>query len=136
MKGIAARLGLILASNLLAWIIAAQPHRRPLPPLTRTVSDEVGVLSVAEGRKLASELDGIVDEHGIRVVLVIAETVQPEPIEDYVERLSRRWARDRGIDATRAIFILLVVNDRELVVMPGRNLGLESALAAPEITEG
>lgn len=41
------------------------------------------------------------------MVLVIAETVRPENMDEYVERLSRRWAIGRGIDRTRAIFIML-----------------------------
>ena len=136
MKVPALALVIILWASMIALATGAQLDPRPLPPVMRTVSDEVGILSVAEGRKLASELEGILDEDGIRVVLVIAETVQPEKIEDYVERLSQRWASQRGIDPTRSIFIVLALNDRELVVMPGRNLGLESALASPEITAG
>lgn len=136
MRFFAARFAFIVWAGVVAFGVGAQQVQRPLPPLMRTLSDEVGVLSVAEGRRLSRDLEGILEEDGIRIVLVIAETVQPGSIEDYAERLSQRWAKDRGIDPTRAIFIILAVEDRELVVMPGRALGLESELRAPEITDG
>ena len=109
---------------------------RDLPPIMRTVSDEVGALTDDEGKVLSSALQHILDEDGIRVVLVIAETTRPEPIKDYADRLSRRWAQDRGIDPARAIFMVVSVNDREMMVLPGRNLGLEVALADPALGQG
>jgi len=69
-------------------------------------------------------------------VLVIAETTRPEPIKDYADRLSQRWAQDRGIDPTRAIFMIVSIKDREMMVLPGRNLGLETALADPALGRG
>ena len=107
---------------------------RDLPPLMHTVSDEIGALSSDEGTRLSSALQQILDEDGIRVVLVIAETTQPESIKDYAERLSRRWATNRGIDPTRAIFMIVAVNDRQMMVLPGRSLGIESALSDPRVT--
>lgn len=136
MRVLAVRLSSAFLASLIACTVGAQPGLRPLPPLMRTVSDEAGVLSIAQGRKLALELESILDQDGIRVVLVIAETVQPGTIEDYAERLSQRWARDRAIDPSRAIFIILSIDERELVVMPGRSLGLESAFAAAKIEHG
>lgn len=129
------RLALVVWACLVAWSATAQ-DRRPLPPVMRTLSDEVGVLSVEEGRKLAGELEGILKEDGIRVVLVIAETVRPEPIEDYARRLSQRWASTRGVDPARAIFMIVAVSDREMVVMPGSDLELEARLARSDVTNG
>ena len=119
-------------AGLAVHIALAQAELRPLPPLMRALSDEVGALSRDQGAKLSRALQEILDEDGIRMVVVIAESVGPEPIEDYAQRLSRRWARDRGIDPTRAIFIIVAVKDRDMVVMPGRALGLEAALSRPE----
>lgn len=130
------RLVTAAVAALVALAAFAQPRPRDLPPLLRTVSDEAGVLSVEQGLKLSRALDAIYEEDGIRVVAVIAETVAPETIEDYAERLSNRWARDRGIDSTRAIFIVLALHERELVVMPGRGLGMEKALSGPDMTTG
>lgn len=95
---------------------------RPLPPLLGTLSDEVGVMSIDESRKLAGALERTLDETGIRVVVVIAETAQPGSIEDYGDRLARRWKSERGLDIDHSIFIVLAVRDRELQVMPGRGL--------------
>jgi uncharacterized membrane protein YgcG len=128
------RAAIALSAALAVFAALAQSRPRDLPPLMRTVSDEVGVLTADEGLKLARVLEHIREEDGIRVVLVIAKTVQPGLIEDYVERLSRRWAADGAIDPTRAIFVVVAVEDRELVVMPGRALSIESALSSPDVT--
>lgn len=134
----------ILASYAMAAILfagiatdgVAQPRPRELPPLLATVSDETGVLGEQEGRQLSRTLDRIAEEHGVPVVLVVAEAIGPEPIADYADRLARRWARERGLDIERTIFIILALQDREMSVMPGRALGLEAKLARPGLTEG
>ena len=104
--------------------VAAQPTLRPLPPLLRTLSDEVAVLNVDEGLKLSRSMEAILHETGVRVVMVIAQTTRPEAVEDYTERLAERWRRERGIDPRRSIFVVVAVQDREMQVMPGK--GLES----------
>lgn len=97
---------------------------RPLPPLLHTVSDEVGALSVKQGRALSRSAEDIFDRTGVRVIIVIAETTRPEEIEDYTERLGQRWKRERDLVPERSIFVVLAVKDREFQVMPGK--GLES----------
>jgi uncharacterized membrane protein YgcG len=47
----------------------------------------------------------------------------------------QRWAQERGNDPTRAIFMIVAVNDRKMVVMPARALGLEYPLARREIAD-
>lgn len=109
---------------------AAQQQLQPLPPLLRTLSDEVGVLSVKEGRELSRSIEEIETRTGVRMVMVIAETVEPEPIEDYAERLARRWERERSIDLARSIFVVIAVKDRAMQVSPGRALeAVDHALA-------
>lgn len=102
--------------------VAAQTTLQPLPPLLRTLSDEVGVLSVDEGLKLSRSMEAVLDETGVRVVMVIAETTKPEAVKDYAERLAQRWKRERGIDPERSIFVVVAVQDREMRVMPGKAL--------------
>ena len=118
--------GLWAASVLAAaW---AQWALRPLPPLLRTVSDEVGILSDEEGAKLSAALQEILEQTSVRTVMVIAETTRPESIPDYAERLARRWLQERGVDPTRTIFVIVSLKDREMQVMPGRALGLDQAM--------
>ena len=108
----------------------AQKALRPLPPLLRTLSDEVGVLSAKEGRELSRSIEEVEARTGVRMVMVIAETVEPEPIEDYAERLARRWERERSIDLARSVFVVIAVKDRAMQVSPGRAVeGVDRALA-------
>lgn len=106
----------------LFFALAAAEELRPLPPLLRTLSDEVGVMTIEEGRILSRALEDVRKRTGVRVIMVIAETTQPEPIEDYGVRLAQRWRRDRQIDVEHSIFIVLAVRDREMQVMPGKAL--------------
>lgn len=101
---------------------ALAQHLRPLPPLLRTVSDEVGILSEEEGRKLSTALEGVQERTGVRVVLVVAETTRPESVEDYTQRLARRWRRERQLDTDRSVFVVLAIRDRTMQVMPGKAL--------------
>lgn len=114
-----------LAVVLLSYVLCVSAQQlRPLPPLLRTLSDEVGVLSLEEGRALSRSAEEIFDRTGVRVIVVIAETTKPEEIEDYTERLGQRWKRERHLVPERSIFVVLAVRDREFQVMPGK--GLES----------
>ena len=129
----AAGLTLILVSFLLTAF--SQSGLRPLPPLLRAVSDEVGVLSVEEGLELSHSIEGIQSLTGVRVIVVIVETTAPEAIEDYGDRLAWRWGRERAIDVARSIFVVVPVKDRTMQVMPGAGLpSVERALANPEVT--
>ncbi|OGA64219.1 MAG: hypothetical protein A3G81_25125 [Betaproteobacteria bacterium RIFCSPLOWO2_12_FULL_65_14] len=84
----------------------AQKSLRQLPPLLRTLSDEVGVLSLEEGLTLSRSLEEIRDLTGVRVIMAIAGSTEPEAIDD-----------------------------RTMQVMPGRALAsVERALGNPGVT--
>lgn len=119
---------LALYAGLFLTLAQAQSGLRPLPPMLRTVSDEAGALSADEGRRLAAALHEIFERTGVRMVIVIAETTRPEPIEDYAQRLARRWLEERRVDPTRIIFVVASMKEREMQVMPGRALRLTDAL--------
>lgn len=93
---------------------------RELPPLLRTISDEVGVVSVAEGTALSRQIGRIEDEHGIKIILVIVETVEPEDIDDYTRRLLARWrSRTSALDKGSYVSVVVAVKDRVLRITPG-----------------
>ena len=126
--------GLLLA--LLALSALAQ-EPRPLPSLLRTLSDEVGALSVEEGGALSRSAEEIFDRTGVRVIIVIAETTEPEEIEGYTERLGQRWKRERDLVPERSIFVVLSLKDREFQVMPGKGLeSVDRELKKPEAYAG
>lgn len=99
------------------------PSLRPLPPLLRTVSDEVGALTISEGQALSRTLADIESKTRVKMIVLIAETVLPETIEAYVQRLVNHWrARDQLPSHDRFIFVVVAKNDRALRVVPGREL--------------
>lgn len=131
MKRYAARLAFALTAAM-SWI-AAYPQA---PAPAHMILDHVGVLSRDEQADLEQALDHLRLEHGISTMLVIAQSVHPGPIEDYVERLAHRWAGAGGPRPADALFIVVAIDQREMVIMPGSALGLESALQQPRMREG
>lgn len=126
--------GLVLA---IGTLCAFAQELRPLPPALYTLSDEVGAVSVEEGIALSRSAEEISDRTGVRVIVVIVETTLPEQIEDYTERLAQRWKRDRRLEPERSIFVVLVVGDRELQIMPGKDLlFVDLELKKPEMYAG
>lgn len=127
-----------LAGLLLFYALCVSAQQlRPLPPLLRTLSDEVGVLSVEEGQAISRSAEETFDRTGVRVIVVIAETTKPEEIEDYTERLGQRWKRERNLVPERSIFVVLAVRDREFQVMPGKGLeSVDRELKKPEAYAG
>ena len=116
---------------------ASSQQLRPLPPLLCTVSDEVGALSAEEGRAISRSAEEIFERTGVRVIVVIAETTEPEEIEDYTERLGQRWKRERHLVPEHSVFVVLAVRDREFQVMPGKGLeSVDRELKKPEAYAG
>jgi uncharacterized protein len=115
-----ARLIVFLCSQFVALSVLAQGTLRPLPPLLQTVSDEVGAVSPDEGKALARRLANLHNDTGAKVVIVIAETTQPEEVEDYTGRLVRQWQqRTDALASGKYIFVVLAVKDRALWIEGG-----------------
>lgn len=110
-----------------------QPELRPLPPLLRSVSDEVGALSDAQGKDLSKALQDIFASTSVRIIVVVVETTKPEAKSDYAERLAHRWTLERAIDPTRSIFMIVAVDDREMQMLLGRALRPKAQLTDPLI---
>lgn len=133
MKARSVALMVVLAGLLLTAF--AQSGLRPLPARLRTLNDEVGVLAIEEGLQLSRSLQEIHELTGVRVIMAIVESTAPEAIEDYGDRLARRWRRERAIDVARTIFVVVAIDDRTMQVMPGAGFPpVERALANPEVT--
>ena len=105
-----------------------------LPPMLATVSDQVGVLSNGQGESLSEALKDILEEDGIRVIVVIARSIRPESLDNYAHRLAQKWQRERSLDPARAVFIIMAVDDRQMTVMGGRSFGLDSKLSQSDFT--
>lgn len=93
---------------------------RPLPPMLRAISDEVGALSVSEGEALARIVGDIQQESGVRIIVVIVETTVPESIESYSHRLLAHWGANRPPpDGVEDVIIVVAVTDRTLRIAAG-----------------
>lgn len=130
-----ARLWLVCAcACLLVSPAHAQADLAPLPGILRTVNDEAGVLSDEQAMRLARRLIDVLEQTGVRIVVVTMDSVGAEPIEDYADRLAPRWARERRVDPDRMIIVVVAVRDRYMVARPGRALRLATQLSTPEVS--
>lgn len=93
------------------------------------------MLSQKEAMQIARRLIEISERTGVRIVMVIVDTVGREPIEDYADRLAPRWARERAADPDRMIIVVIAVNDRYLVARPGRDLRLGTLVNPAELSQ-
>lgn len=111
----------------------AQSGLQSLPPMLSTVSDEVGVMTLAEGQTLAKTLADIEARSGVTVIVVILATTRPESIEAYVQRLIDHWRREsERLDHGRFVFVATAKEDRALRIVPSEPL----AWLLPEIGKG
>lgn len=122
----------------LAMLPANAESLRGLPPLLRAISDEVGVLSVSEGTALSRHIARLEDDKGVKIIVVIAETVRPESIERYSSRVLAHWrARSNALDNGRYVLVVVAVKDRELRLTPGsRTIGLLQRLQHSAALDG
>jgi len=102
----------------------ATPARlRELPPLLRSVSDEPGALSFAEGQALSRRVAEIAQSTRVEIIVVILTTTRPESIEAYVQRLINHWRRvSQRLDHGRFVFVAVAKADRELRIVPSEQL--------------
>jgi len=115
---------------------ARQPLRE-LPPLLRSVSDEPGVLSLAEGQALSRHIAEIERTTGVKMVTLVVVTVAPESVEAYAQRLIDHWTRQsHALDNGRFVFVVIAKNDRELRIVPGPGLAwMLKPLSGSDLTE-
>lgn len=124
MRGARIFLALVALAVAAAAVADEAPARlRDLPPLLRAVSDEPGVLSLAEGRALSRRIAEIEHDTGVKLAAAVVATVAPESVEAYVLRLINHWKRhSRALDSDRFVFVVVSKNDREVRVVPGPDL--------------
>lgn len=110
---------------------------RELPPLLRAVSDEPGVLSLAEGRALSRRIADVERDTGVKMIALIVTTVAPESTDAYVQRLVNHWKRHtHALDNGRFAFIVIAKTEREARIVPGPELTwVLRPLTASRLTE-
>ncbi len=106
-----------------------------VPRLAR-VSDSTGVLAPQEAQALDAKLAAFEVEHGSQIAIVVVESTQPEPIEDFAHRVGEAWKIGRaGIGD--GVLILVAVKDRRARIDVARSLegAIPDALASRIIRE-
>ena len=91
----------------------------PLPAIPGVLMDEAHLLSIDEARELRKTLEEIQDTTGTTVAVLVVQSTQPEPVEDYVERLAQAWFQKGGLDPEQSVFIVLALKDRQFDILPG-----------------
>lgn len=123
-------LGVLACSALVALAAAtatradeARQPLRELPPLLRAVSDEPGVLSLAEGQALSRRIAEIKQTARVEIIVAILTTSRPETIDAYAQRLVNHWRRaSQRLDHGRFVFVAVAKEDRELRIVPSERL--------------
>ena len=126
------KLKILLASFLLfvsALSLAQNIPARPNPP--RLVNDFAGVLSPQEKQQLENQLVTYDDSTSNQVAIVLINTLDDYPIEEYATKLFREWGVGNKKN-NNGIVILAAIQDRKIRIEVG--YGLEGAI--PDITTG
>ncbi len=126
------RFKLFLTSALLFVSILAMAQNipaRPSPP--RLVNDFAGVLSPQEERQLENELVAYDDSTSNQIAIVLINTLDDYPIEEYTTKLFREWGVGNKKN-NNGVVILAAIRDRKIRIEIG--YGLEGAI--PDITTG
>lgn len=99
-----------------------EPPSRAQAPALDIVRDDVDVLSREEDQKLTAFFQEIRDRTGVKVLLVLVPTTEPEASERYGGRLVEYWAKRGLLDPAQTVIAVLAVDDRHLSVLAGRGL--------------
>jgi uncharacterized protein len=101
----------------------------PAPNPPRLVNDLANVLSPQEEEALERKLVAYDDSTSNQVAIVLIETLNDYPIEEYSLRLFREW-KIGNKKTNNGVLILAAIADRRIRIEPG--YGLEGAI--PDIT--
>lgn len=110
---------LLLPASLLAQDLAA------IPPLRSPVVDTTGTLDATQIQQLEQQALVLQQRKGAQLQVLIVPTTQPEPIEQYTQRVFDQWKIGRkGVDD--GVLLLVAKDDRRVRIQPG--YGLEGAI--------
>ena len=119
--------GLLALCLLLVGLLLTLPAwaQQALPRIDSLLTDEAGVLSMAERSEIGQRLTDIERRLGSQVLVLTVPTTAPESIEQYSLRVVENTPAGRkGIDD--GVLILLAMKDRRMRIEVG--YGLEGAL--------
>jgi uncharacterized protein len=115
---------LLLVTSIFSYKVKAETNI-PAPTTLKYVNDYSKIISQSELNSIISIGKELEDKTGAQVVVVIVNSTNKTPIEDYSLNLFRNWGiGQKGKD--NGLLILLAINDRAWRVEVGR--GLEGAI--------
>ena len=119
--------GLLLIAGAAAW------SQQPVPQLTGRVVDTAKILSVGEAGSIETQLARIEQERGSQIVVLLVNTVAPEDISSYANRVANAWKIGRS-GVGDGVLIIIATEDRKLRIEVAKSLeGAIPDLAAKQI---
>jgi uncharacterized protein len=115
----------VVALVALAAPAAAQSASIDFPPLSGRVVDQAGVLDADARAALASRLAAFEAQTSDQLVVAIVTSLQGATVEDYANRLFRRWRLGRK-DANNGVLLLVAPAEHKVRIEVG--YGLEGTL--------
>ena len=102
--------------------------QQAVPPLSGRVVDTAQILSAGEAGSIETQLARIEKERGSQIVVLLVNTVAPEDISSYANRVANAWKIGRR-DVGDGVLIIIAKEDRKLRIEVAKSL--EGAI--PEI---
>lgn len=97
----------------------------PVPTNYKYLNDYIGLLNESEAKSIISIGKELEDKTGAQAVVVIIDSTNNIPIEDYANKLFREWGIGEK-EKDNGLLMLLALNDKKWRVEVGR--GLEGAI--------
>jgi uncharacterized protein len=120
----------IVAGFMLAGLAAAQ---QAVPALSGRVVDTAQALTAGEAGNIETQLARIEEQRGTQIVVLLVNTVAPEDISSYANRVTNAWKIGRR-EVGDGVLIVVVKDDRKLRIEVAKSLeGAIPDLAAKQI---
>jgi uncharacterized protein len=130
---------IVTMRNLVAWFIllgvlcSAAWAQQAVPALTGRVVDTAQILSAGEAGSIDTQLARIEQGRGAQIVVLLVNTVAPEDISSYANRVANTWKIGRK-DVGDGVLIIIAKEDRKLRIEVAKSLeGAIPDLAAKQI---
>ncbi len=124
-----------LLASLLLWgaVWCGAWAQQAVPALTGRVVDTAQILSAGEAGSIETQLARIEQARGSQIVVLLVNTVVPEDISSYANRVANVWKIGRK-DVGDGVLIIIAKEDRKLRIEVAKSLeGAIPDLAAKQI---
>ncbi|MEY4564916.1 MAG: hypothetical protein RLZZ618_4193 [Pseudomonadota bacterium] len=96
-----------------------------VPPLSGRVVDQTGTLTPPQQQALSAKLSAIERQHGSQLVILMVDTIAPEDVAAYAQRVGEAWKIGRR-QIGDGLLIVVVKRDRKVRIEVAK--GLEGAV--------